>query len=258
MAWIYLKDSSDSTSSAALAELVMPSKDSSPPSPTAKLIPTAKASSCKECKQGICPRHQFGTTFARYHLKNCPQLTSSTVDSHARILALQDAEKAWQESKADYFSRLCAWQKRYAQIGSSWKMSPPLRIEEASKYLKSLPRHLMMCGGVLYPLRPSGHCIGEKESSYLPTPKARDHMDSGVSPSDRRRNSPSLPCVVKTLYPTPTTSGMTPRSEIKKNQHTHLATVVMLNPEMIGKKLCAKWVNVLMGYPPNWTSIRNN
>jgi hypothetical protein len=59
-----------------------------------------------------------------------------------------------------------------------------------------------------------------------PTPAARDWKDNGKSPSEMKRKSPSLPAIA-----------------------------IRLNPESIGKKLCPKWISVLMGYPSMWTKL---
>ena len=91
------------------------------PSPTAKSTPIAKVSFCKECKKEICPKHQYGTMYAHYHLTNCHQLKSSTVGFHVKGSVLQDLEKAWRMSVADYFSKSCAWPKKSSHNSYSLK-----------------------------------------------------------------------------------------------------------------------------------------
>src|SRR5579863_4914901 len=56
---------------------------------------------------------------------------SSSEDFHARTLALQDLEKAWKESEADYFSRSCVWPKKSSPSSYFLKTSQPFRVEEA-------------------------------------------------------------------------------------------------------------------------------
>ena len=51
---------------------------------------------------------------------------------------------------------------------------------------------------------------------------------------------------------------------IDKTNETQTATlktigesIGRLNPELMGKKLCSRWVSVLMGYPTKWTDLRH-
>lgn len=78
----------------------------------ANWIPTAKVCFCQECKMEILIEQQFGMTLQPCREGNYED--SSTLSSvgsrnekdHARTLALQDMEKAWLESEADYFSKI--------------------------------------------------------------------------------------------------------------------------------------------------------
>lgn len=288
--WIYLKDY---RSSAGSGELTWDSESGCNQSPTAKSSHTAKASSCKECRKGICPKHQFGMIYEHYPLEilitNLP-LTSSTEAFPAKISVLQAVEQAWKESEADFFSRSCAWPKKSSPSSYSLKMSQPSLVEAVFESLEKLPRWGMIVVGVLYPLHPLEPCTKERDGSYWPTPAARDWKDSGTEPSAQSRKSPCLPAAVM-MFPTPNTSdclnaNMKDNHDLKKGylRGVVLATptasqaskpirapspscqngthgenlqdsIGRLNPESIGKKLSVQFVELLMGYPDRWTDL---
>lgn len=174
--WIYLKDYH---SSAGSGELTWDSESGCNQSPTAKSSHTAKAFSCKECKKGICPKHQYGMIYEHYPLEilitNLP-LTSSTEAFPARTSVLQAVEKAWRESEADFFSRSCDWPKKSSPSSYSLKMSRPSLVEEVFESLEKLPRWGMIVDGVLYPLHPLEPCIEERGGSYWLTPSTMDTL----------------------------------------------------------------------------------
>ena len=265
--WIYLK-CEDSTSSAVLPALPWHCETTLAQSPIAKSTPIAKASSCKECRKGICPKHRFGMIYEPSQVKESGKpfpwmLTSSTAASRdrAKIFLVQELETAWQESEAGYFSRSCAWPKKSSPSSYSLRTYQLFQPEADFRLLVKLPRWGMIVAGVLYPLHPLERYTSVKDGSCWPTPKARDYRDLGETPGDRRRNSPSLPCVVKTLA-TPTASqankpirAPSPTRSNGSHGEDLQDSIGRLNPEMIGKKLSVEWVNVLMGYPPKWSSL---
>ena len=204
--------------------------------------------------------------------RNPPKMVSISFSAgsrdHARISVLRGAEKAWKESEADYFSRSLDCVAKYDQSSSSWRMYRPLLQEVAPEWSEKLPRWGMIVDGALYPLQALEPCTDESAGSYWPTPKARDYRDSGESPGDRRRHSPSLPCVVKTIMSenmmgTPTTSQAnkpirkpTPSSMKGKHGENLQDSIGRLNPEMIGKKLSVTFVELMMGYPIGWSDLK--
>lgn len=336
---------------------------------TAKSTPTANPSSCKECKKGICPKHQYGMTSEHltpriWHLYN-----SYSEVSLVKIFLLQEMEKVWQESEADYFSRSSACVAQLSHDSSSWKTFLPLLPEEVQKWLEPLPRWGMTVDGALYPQLPLEQFIDENDGSYwltpstmehlpvrtgealenalhrgkgresrrkvsgrlneqvaypqmwptprankiggyaspnfsptleqvvmkFPTPKARDSKDNGESPSELRRNSPNLPCMVKMMLPTPRArdaipeglmAGMrrqslslptyvkmmiatpaasqankpirkpTPSSSEGRHGENLQDSIGRINPELIGKKLSVPFVESMMAYPIGWTDLK--
>ena len=216
MAWIYL---------AELVELRPDLKNLFGHWPTVKSTPIAKVSSCRECKKEICPKHQYGMIYPVFPHQNWEEdlAISSRQASPARISALQEREKDWMESAADFFSRSCAWPKNSSPHSYSLKTSLPLQAEGDFESLEKLPRWGMIVDGVLYPLRPLEPCTKENAGSYWPTPRARN---PGDCPAERRRDNPAL------------------------------ESVVNMQQSTRGKKLCPRWVSCLMGYPTTWTDLK--
>lgn len=255
MVWIYLQESGESH---------FPLKNGYDQLHIAKLNPIAKVSSCKECKRGICPKHQYGmilqhseTLSLIQDLSIC-QSTLSTVAFPAKISLLQELEKAWRESEADYFSRSCAWPKKSSPSSYSLKMSQQSPQEADFKSLVKLPRWGMIVDGVCYPLQKPERGINVSGGSYWPTPQARAQSDTL---SERRRHTPCLETQVK-MIATPTSSQASkpinrpcPSAETGNHGETTQQSIGRLNPEHIGKKLSTQWTSVLMGYPPNWTEL---
>lgn len=129
------------------------------------------------------------------------KLISSLEDSHARTSALQALEKVWQESEVDYFSRCFTSAKKPNRLSYSLKMFPQLPVGEDGKLCKRFPRWGMIVDGVLYPLKALVHYTVGNVGSYLPTPRASDYKRQD-SPSDRKRNSPSLTTKLNMIFDT--------------------------------------------------------
>lgn len=174
--WIYLKDY---PSFQELEDSISHLENGSNPSHIAKSTHSVKASCCKECKKGICPMHQFGMRFEHYPLTVLGTkvvLTSSTEGFPAKIFQLQDAEKAWEVSEADYFSRSCAWPKKPSPRSYSLRTSQLLPPEGDFKSLERLPKWGMIVDGVLFPLHPLERYISVKGGSYWLTPSTMEHL----------------------------------------------------------------------------------
>ena len=163
-------------------------------SPIAKSTPIVKESFFLEWYLVIYPKHPSGITLKPYAFDHMTQPSIfSTAASPARTSALQDMEKAWQESEADFFSRSFAWPKKSSPNFYSLKTSRLLQVEEDFGSLKKLPKWGMIVDGVLYPLHPLDQTTYAKDFSYLPTPTAKASVDC---PAERRRDSPSLNCIL--------------------------------------------------------------
>ena len=250
MGWIYLAELEDSQSH---------SVNGCDQSPIAKSTPIVKESSYLDNPMEAFSRLQYGMIYGPSQVVFSKEelLTSLQPAFHARISVLQDLEKAWQESGADFFSRSCAWPKKSSPNFYFLKTSLQLQPEEEFRLLQKLPKWGSMRGGVVYPLLPLERCIEEKDGFYWPTPQARAQSDT---PSERARHSPCLHTVVLMATPTASQANKPIRSPSPTRQNgTHgedlQDSIGRLNPESIGKRLCPRWVSVLMGYPTTWTDL---
>lgn len=218
MVWTYLAESAD---------CLLPSKGGSNLSPIVKSTPIVKQCFYHAWERVKSPMPQYGTISNRLILMDSETMwTSSMEDSPVRISVLQEMEKAWRGSEASYFSRLFGFPKKSSPNSYSWKTSPPSLLEGVFESLKKLPAWGMIHDGVLYPLKKVAMpFMKEKGGSYWPTPRASDSKRQD-SPSDRKRNSPSLTTRVNMELGT-------------KNQKINL-----------------KWMEWLMGYPIGWTELK--
>lgn len=202
------------------------------------LLPIARSTHfVKKCSSHEWPMNHFETVLSGVTLRHWTEiyskmpLTSFTEDFPARILALQETEKAWKESEAAYFSRSLDCVAKLSPDSSSWRTYRPLLQEEVTEWLGKLPRWGTIVDGALYPLLPLEHYIDAKDGSFLATPTASQANKPIRAPSPSRQ----------------------------KGQHGEdlQDSIGRLNPESIGKKLCPKWVSVLMGYPSTWLDCKH-
>ena len=216
------------------------------------------------------------------------KLTSSMEASHVKTLALQEMEKAWQESEADCFTRSLDCVARLSHDSSFWKMYLPLLPEAEQKWSEKLPRWGMIVAGALYPLHPLERYIGAKGGSYWPTPTStqveetyegyRKRMVATGNPKNIGKMKPQNLAMAVKMWPTPTSrdcqsqgfqSGM-------KRHSPDLSTAVKMWPTptvqdaencgspsqmkrkspalnaQVSGKLNPMWVEWLMGYPTGW------
>src|SRR5688572_721905 len=143
MVWIFL---------AASEESVLHFENGLNLSPIVKSIPIVKQCSYPEWPIEDWQKLRYGMILQLFQGIPLEKKKSilSMADSHARISVLQDLEKAWQESEADYFLRLCAWPKKSSPNSYSLKTCQQSQQEEDFKSLKKLPRWGMIVAGVLY------------------------------------------------------------------------------------------------------------
>lgn len=269
MAWIYFLESQESASHSA---------SGLEQSPIVSKTDMHKAFYCHVCNQVTLIERQSGMTLEHCEKNTCRESTLSTAGSPAKTSVLQEMESAWVESEADYFSRSCAWPKKSDPLSYSLKMSQQLELEGSTGLGKNWPALGMIVDGILYPLRKSERHTLEKDGSYLPTPTAQTY-GTQMAPGPKGYR-PSLETMArKNLWPTPTVddahnvtrkSGQfqsltrsvqmipTPcsrdwkdngKSPAEKDRNsTTLATIA-------GGQLSPMWVEWLMGYRLNWTSL---
>ena len=144
MAWIYLAVSEDSQKL---------STDTSNLSLIVKTTDMLKPFSYHEWLQENCRLLRYGTTLQPSSQQASQGSRLSTEVFPARTLALQAAEKAWQESAADYFLRSSGSSARYDRDSFSWRTFQQSLFEEQSELLANLLASGMTVDGEFYPLR---------------------------------------------------------------------------------------------------------
>lgn len=233
MGWIYLVESEESASHL---------ETMSDQSPIAKLTPIVKQSSYLECIPDTFQELKYGMTSKPLSQENSEPSTllSAASRNYVKTLVLQEMEKAWQESEADCFSRSCAWPKKSSPSSYSLKTSQQLRAEGDFELLEKLPRWGMIVDGVLYPLKALEQCTKEKDGFYWPATKAIAYLTYAT------------PCASQANKPIREPS---PSRQKKEHGEDIQDSVGRLNPSSIGKKLCPKWVSVLMGFPITWLDL---
>lgn len=254
--WVYIK-CEDSIYSPESVESLLPSVTMSSQSPMSKLIDIAKRYYYQECIPENYLEPQFGTMSQSLTHESCQKSTSLQRASHAKIFLVQDLEKAWKESEADYFLRSCAWPKKSSPSSYFLKTCPQSHHEADFESLEKLPRWGMIVDGVLYPLKALEHYTVERDGSCWPTPQARAQTDTLA---ERKRHTPCLHSAVLMATPTASQASKPIRAASPTRQNgAHgedlQESIGRLHPSSIGKKLCVRWTSVLMGYLTTHTDL---
>lgn len=259
--WIYLAEPcTDSTSSQESEESQKPWKGTSDQSPTVKTIDTHKPFFYPEWQKENCQTPQSGMT-CEHSWDQCflchPIL--STAAFLARTSVSQDMARAWRESEADYFSRSPGSLASYDRDSCSWRTFQRLLFEDQSELLANFAGWGMTVAGVFYPLQMwaritdakdggswRGPRVGGQEAYYTRAKRkghkiAMSYLESAVDYHESKK-----------LFPTPTAQDAKNNgapSQMQRNTKP-------LNAE-IGGSLNPTWVEWLMGYPSEWTVLKD-
>lgn len=179
--WVYLTCSTDLTSSPALADSASHSNHGCEQSPIVNETDTLRLCSCRECILTTSTELLSGTTLHRLEAPCFQVSTSSSADSHVRTSVLQDVERAWQESEADYFLKSSDSLATFDRLSFSWRTSQLSIIEDLNEFSWSSLRSGMTVAGRLYRLENSARRTCERDGGFLPTPIARDYKSPGLS-----------------------------------------------------------------------------
>lgn len=224
----------------------------SDPSPIAKSTSTVRESCSAEWDSLRLPQHPYGMiSLLLVEPISGERLTLYTEDFHVRTLALQDFEKAWKESKADYSMRSYDCAARLSADGSFWKMSLDLFPLVELKWSENLPRWGMTVGGALYPLLPLERHTKEIDGFCLPTCRA-GHTGNITMGRLKDKNQNLERVLAERLYlPTPKTRDRDNPTQGNRD-----------NPDLgyhilkaTGKKLNVLFVEWMMAYPIGWTEL---
>jgi len=257
MAWIYLQESEASQ---------LPLKTGSDQSPTVKSTNTAKVSSCRECRKGTCPKHQFGTMYEHYPLKNYLESTSSPLGFLVKISQLPGLVKAWKESEAVFFSRSCDLSGKLNLLSFFSKMSPPYEHEDWIRFSQNLPKNGMIVGGLCFRLLPWEPDIEESDGSSWATPNTMDHLplrskealDRQFATTRKGRTKPAnlREQIHPECWPTPSARNPPDCRAERKRKSPQLESVANISQSTNGKMLSPMFVELLMGYPIDWTELK--
>lgn len=246
MAWIYFRVSEESLlhCQSGLDQLH-----------TVTSNPSHKKCCYPECLKENCQEHQFGMMLQLYEGQTYPKSTSSTEDSRVKISLLQELGKAWKESEADYFLRLCAWPKKSSPRSYSLKTSLQLPHGDLKQLSGKLMKSGMMLDGVVYPLRKLERITKEIAGGYLPTPDASNRGPTKTyNPKAKSQSGRTLQSYVA-MFPTPTARSAPDCPAERQRKSPSLEAQVNISLNQNGGQLNPTWVEWLMGYPIGWTEL---
>lgn len=240
MAWIYL---------AALEDSHLDYPTTLGLSHTASKTAIARRCSCLGCVQAISELRQSGMTCVRCEEANWKVSTSSTADSPARTLAVQEMESAWEASAADFSSTSQGLSKKQTRDLYFSKTSQQLELVASTVSRKHLPNSGMIVGGRLYQPAKLAPVTLEKDGSCLPTPRAQSSTGSGPSRVGHRKD---LQTVVKEMVErrvVPTPRAIDWKGAGGKNRQSPDL------PLSMGGNLNPQFVEEIMGYRTGWTEL---
>lgn len=183
-----------------------------------RLIPTQENVSWRDRETEYWSGSQFGTTLEHSTvITGEAQSISSAGDSHAKTSRPLDGGGVLPVRKADYGSKWRELSVRYDLISYGWKTHRCLWLEDLEPLSVTFPRWGMIANGVLWERITQEPITSETGSGYWPTPTAHNAKE-GNYPAERNRKTPSL-------------------------------------ASLVGGKLNPTWVEWLMGWPQDWTSL---
>lgn len=198
------------------------------PSSTAKSTPIVNLSSYHEWQTEISPKLAYSMMLDYCKGIKCHVPLILYMEDHpARDSVLQDMEKAWQMSEADYFSRSFAWPKKFDPISYSLRMCAE-SLHEAGRVLSErLPISAMIVDSTFFPLK-SSLTKREKGGFVLPNLTASDGLKGPAKIYNRHGKQASMRNLVTISY--------------------RLWNAGVLSPEV-----CEK----IMGFPSGWTELED-
>lgn len=221
------------------------------------------------------------------------QSISSTAASRARILAVQEMERAWKETVVAFFLRWSGWSVKLIPDSSSSKMSQLSAYVAGNALGRNWPQEGMIVDGELFPLEKLAPLTLGKDGFCSPTPTATDAKSSrNLTVRNRKVKGHSGMTLTDfvTLFPTPTaarygtSNNGNPgdgRKQYRLKGKLSLESMARQNlwptstardhrsacpdkrelpngrplPEAVGGLLNPTWVEWLMGYQSGWTAL---
>lgn len=241
MAWIYFQ---------GLEESHSPFSRGYGQSPIVKMIDMHRLCCLPDSKTGTCLMHQSGTTCEACKDLFFHQSTSFPEDSHARISALLDMEKAWEESEADLYLNSSDSFANADLDSFSWKTSQLSLFGGLTEFCWNSMRYGMMHAGRLFQPQKWGPRTYENESGFLPTLTASEY-------GSNQTDSPGAS--VRMSLNTMARRGMLPTLTASEGDHggpgrTYGDGSPTLS-NLVGGQLSPVWSEWFMGYPIGWTEL---
>lgn len=284
MAWIYSVDTEESP---------WHCKSGSGPWLIVKSSDTHKEFYFPECKAENCQKPRFGTISKLLTESNFKELLILFMGaSHAKTSALQELEKAWQESEADYFLKSLDCAAKYDPNLSFWKTCGTFYQMESTPWQGKWSNWAMIADGGYYPLKKSARITREKDGGCWPTPRAQEPAmtskgygkclmqvikeraainywptpDASNRGARKNLNGHTINLIDAVMHQEgQTIKGMekknypTPKARDYKDNGKEPSAIKRNSPSLavkVGGKLNPNWVEWLMGVRPGWTELK--
>jgi len=232
------------------------------PSVQSSVSPTPQAYLSPDRTTAFSRLSRFGMTFAPL-TDNLGEALLKWCRADFRARTFQPPEKAQESTEND---PACGgrWRElsvKYDRNTSSWKTHRCLWAEDLPASSLTLPRWGLMRDGVLSELATLELRTGAKESGLWPTPNAMPATsDLGFQCSGDGRKKPNKLgwAVWQQMWPTPTVNdsknSTLPPSQVR---HDNIPGALLRSGQDPGGQLNPTWVEWLMNWPINWTSLES-
>jgi hypothetical protein len=254
MSYTYLLEQGEESSAASFSDI--------PRYVLSRLNLTAEKSYCKGSGTASCQSSQSGMMSPP---STEPRGGEKSMSSAGVSLAkTSQSQGGGLELKASEANSGQKWPESFVKwhpATSSWKTRQCSLLEGLDEFSETWPRWGMMRGGECWELSTPGRRTSENESGSWPTPNASDNRPRATAASTERRRKLgkqiSLEAAVK--YPTPKSrdwkdTGTVPPSRVLDlGKDTLGQRVARTEP---GGSLNPTWVEWLMGWPIEWTSLQ--
>jgi hypothetical protein len=182
MAWIYLAESGGFHSGFLHGY---------PQSLIVRQTDTARECFYREWRDANSPKPRYGTMLEPLQDRDClASSISFPAASHARTSVLQELERAWTESEADWLEKCFGLLASFDRDLFSWKTCQLSLFEGMTSLSAAWPRWGMTVDGRFYQPESLEPVTCVKDGGYLPTPTAKNYgHNQSASDGARKRYS---------------------------------------------------------------------
>jgi hypothetical protein len=198
---------------------------------------------------------RYGMTLGRLmDAHGAELLTWYLADSRARTSASPARAPGWTESDLAYGQKWRELSVRFDRAACSWRTHRRLWDEELTGSSVTFPRWGMTVDGVLLargtPALPT-YASARGSSRAIPTPRASANENRQTKPSPSQlAGKHGMNLATWVMLPTPTAQDASNNGAPSQSERNKIP----LNA-VTGGKLNPRWVEWLMGWPINWTSL---